>query len=67
MAIVSCATGQIARMEMVTVSDEELLIESATVALENVGIGLRFLDNVYADSTGRVSAMIVELQDLKGE
>lgn len=46
-------------------SDEELMMESAIVALENVGIGVRFLNSSYADSAGNVTAIVVELTDLK--
>ena len=46
-------------------SDAELMFESAVVALENVGIGVRFLNNSFADSAGNITAIIVELEDLK--
>lgn len=48
-------------------SDEELMMESAIVALEEVGIGVRFLNSSYADSAGNVTAIVVELTDLKVE
>ena len=46
-------------------SNEELMMESAIVALENVGIGVRFLNSSYADRDGNVTAIVVELTDLK--
>lgn len=46
-------------------SDMELMVESATLALESVGIGVRFLNSSYADSAGNVTAIVVELTDLK--
>lgn len=44
-----------------------LMLDAAEIALENVGIGVRFLNSSYADSAGNVTAIVVELTDLKVE
>ena len=47
------------------VENQDLMVESAVIALESVGIGVRFLNSSYADSDGNVTSIIVELTDLK--
>ena len=47
------------------VENQDLMVESAAIALESVGIGVRFLNSSYADRDGNVTAIVVELTDLK--